>query len=51
MKLVLAIVAATIGFAAVVFGGYHDWPGLQGLGLLIVVGAVVLAVRAVRRST
>ena len=50
MKLLLAIVAAAIGVAAIVFGGYDDSPGLQGLGVLIVVAAVVLAVRALQRT-
>ena len=51
MRLLLAILAAAIGVAAVVLGGYDDSPGLQGLGVLVVLGAVVLGVRAARRST
>jgi hypothetical protein len=35
--------------AAVVAGEADDWPGLQGLGLLLAAGALVLAARAVRR--
>ena len=50
MKLLLAILAAAIGVAAIVFGGYDDSPGLQGLGVLIVVAAVVLGVRTAQRS-
>jgi hypothetical protein len=51
--LVLALgvlLAIAIGVAAVVHGEGDDSPGLQGLGALLVVGAVVLAVRSVRRS-
>ena len=48
MKLFLAILAAALGVAAVVFGGYDDSPGLQGLGVLVAVGAVVLGVTARR---
>ena len=51
MRFLLAILAAAIGVAAVVLGGYDDSPGLQGLGVLVVVGAVVLGVRTARRST
>ena len=51
MRFLLAILAAATGVAAVVLGGYDDSPGLQGLGVLVIVGAVVLGVRAVRRST
>ena len=48
MKLLYAILAAAIGVAAVVFGGYDDSPGLQGLGVLVVIGALVLGVTARR---
>jgi drug/metabolite transporter (DMT)-like permease len=39
-----------LGVAAVVAGGADDSPGLQGIGLLLVVGAIVLAVRTARRK-
>jgi hypothetical protein len=45
-----AVLAVTIGVAALVFGEADDSPGLQGLGALLVIGAVVLGVRTVRRS-
>jgi len=51
--LVLAFVitlAVTIGVAALVYGEADDSPGLQGLGALLVIGAVVLGARTVRRS-
>ena len=54
MKSVLAVVAlfvlVAVGIAGVVLGEADDSPGLQGLGVLLVVGAVVLGVRAVRRA-
>ncbi len=50
MKPLLAILAATLGVAAVVLGGADDSPGLQLLGVLFVVGAVTLGVRTVRRG-
>ena len=42
--------AVTIGVAALVYGEADDSPGLQGLGVLVVIGAVVLGARTVRRS-
>jgi hypothetical protein len=45
---VLALVA--LGVAGMVLGEADDSPGLQGLGLLLIVGAVVLGVRAARRG-
>jgi hypothetical protein len=45
-----AVLAVTIGVAALVFGEADDSPGLQGLGALLVIGAVVLGVRTVRGS-
>lgn len=50
MKLLLAVLAAAIGVAAVVLGEGDDSPGLQLLGVLFVVGAVALVVRSTRRS-
>jgi hypothetical protein len=54
MKLLLAVVAVlalvAIGVAGVVLGEADDSPGLQGLGVLLVVGAVALGVRIVRRA-
>ncbi len=53
MKPLLAVVVGTalvaVGVAAVVLGEADDSPGLQGLGGLLVVGAVALGVRTVRR--
>jgi len=51
LVLVLAVVlAVAVGAAAVVAGEADDSPGLQGLGVLLAVGAVVLGVRSVRRG-
>ena len=54
MKPFLATVAVllvlTLGVAGVVLGGADDSPGLQGLGGLLVIGAVVVGVRIVRRA-
>ena len=50
MKPLLAILLIAIGVAAVVLGGADDSPGLQLIGVLLVVGAVALSVRTARRS-
>lgn len=39
-----------VGVLGMVAGESDDSPGLQGIGGLLIVGAVVLAVRAVRRG-
>ncbi|GAB3347910.1 hypothetical protein [Modestobacter lapidis] len=46
---VLAMLA--VGTAGMVLGEADDSPGLQGLGALLVVGALALGVRAARRGT
>ena len=54
MKSFFAVVAilsvVAVGVTAVVLGEADDSPGLQGLGVLLVIGAVVLGVRTVRRA-
>jgi hypothetical protein len=54
MRSVLAVVAVlamvAVGVAGMVLGEADDSPGLQGLGLLLIGGAVALGVRAVRRG-
>jgi hypothetical protein len=46
---VLLLVA--LGIAGIVAGGADDSPGLQLLGVLVIVGAAVLGVRTARRQT
>jgi drug/metabolite transporter (DMT)-like permease len=50
MKYFVAILAIAIGVAGVVAGGADDSPGLQLLGVLLIIGAVVMCVRLVQRS-
>jgi hypothetical protein len=51
LVLVLGVaIAVVIGALAVVAGEADDSPGLQGLGVLLAGGAVVLGVRRMRRS-
>ena len=44
------VLAVALGVAAVVFGGYDDSPGLQGIGVLLVITGIALAARTVRRT-
>jgi len=47
---VIAILLVALGIAGIVAGGADDSPGLQLLGLLVVAGAVVFAIRTARRG-
>lgn len=53
MKYVLTLLAIAVGVAigviAIVLGEGDDSPGLQGLGVLIVLGMITLGVRTSRR--
>lgn len=51
MKYIVVVLAFVIGVAAILYGGADDSPGLQLLGVLLVLGAIVLAVRRARRRT
>ena len=48
MKLVIAVLVATLGAAFAVYAGYDDSPGGVALGMAVIVGAVVLGARAIR---
>ncbi|MBQ1073253.1 hypothetical protein KBX06_08755 [Micromonospora sp. C31] len=50
MRYLLALLVAALGVAGVVHGEADDSPGLQLLGVLLVVGAIAFAVRVVRRG-
>jgi hypothetical protein len=50
MKYFVAVLAIAIGVAGVVAGEADDSPGLQLLGVLIIVGAIVMGVRVVQRG-
>ena len=56
MKHFVALFAAALGLAAVgvtaaMHGEADDAPGLAGIGILLIVGALALAVKAGRYST
>ena len=49
MRYFVVILAIAIGVAGVVAGGADDSPGLHLLSVMLIIGAVVLGVRMVRR--
>jgi hypothetical protein len=46
---VIAILAIALGVAGIVAGEADDSPGLQLIGVVLIVGAVALGVRIARR--
>ena len=50
VRYLVAVLVAVLGVAAFGYGGSDDSPGLQGIGALLVLGAVVLGVRTARAS-
>ena len=47
----VAVVVLALGVTGIVAGGADDSPGLQLIGVLLVLGALVLVVRTARRRT
>jgi hypothetical protein len=45
---VLAILAIALGIAGVVYGEADDSPGLQLIGVVLIVGAIALGVKTAR---
>jgi hypothetical protein len=50
MKYFVVVLAIALGVAGVVAGGIDDSPGFQLLCILLIIGAVVVGVRMIRRS-
>lgn len=50
MRWLACLLVVALGLAAVVLGGADDSPGLQGIGVALMVSAIALRVRAVRRD-
>ena len=47
---ILAILAIALGVAGIVYGGADDSPGLQLIGVVLIVGTLALGVRIAKRS-
>ena len=50
MRILLATVGICAGAFAIVFGEFDDSPGLQGLGLLLILFIVFRLYRGVKKS-
>ena len=50
MKCLVVILAIAVGIVGVVAAGIDDSPGGQLLSVLLIIGAVVLGVRMVKRN-
>ena len=50
LEVLLALVVSGVGVVAALLGEVDDAPGLVGIGCLLVAAAVLLGVRAGRRS-
>ena len=46
----LPLIGVALGVLAIIGGGYDDAPGLQLIGALLILGAVVIAMRTARRA-
>jgi len=44
------ILAVLFGAFLIVFGGYDDSPGAQGLGLILIIATVVIAIRNKKKN-
>ncbi len=50
MKYLLVVLVVLLGAAAFGYGGADDSPGMQGIGALLVLGAVGFGIRTARRA-
>jgi hypothetical protein len=45
IKIMLSVLVILLGLFLIVFGGYDDSPGAQGLGLILIISIIIVAVR------
>ncbi len=50
MTYLIALLATALGVAGIVLGEADDSPGLQLIGVVLIVGAVALGIRTARRG-
>jgi len=50
IKIILFILAISIGVFLIIFGGYDDSPGAQGLGLILIVATIVIIIRGKKKK-
>ncbi len=45
IKIIFSILAVLFGLFLIIFGGYDDSPGAQGLGLILIIATVIIMIR------
>ena len=50
IKIILSILAILLGVFFIIFGGYDDSPGLQGIGLILIVAIIVIVIRGKKKK-
>jgi len=45
IKIIFSVLAIFLGVFLIVFGGYDDSPGAQGLGLILIIATIVIVIR------
>jgi len=50
LRLLLSLLAIAFGVFLVVYGGYDDSPGAQGLGLFVAIAGIVGAVKSRKKT-
>jgi len=45
LYLIPKVLAILLGVFFIVFGGYDDSPGLQGIGLIFIIATIVIVIR------
>lgn len=49
-RLIFSILAIPLGVFGIIFGGYDDSPGAQGLGLIVVIIGIVGIVKSKKKK-
>jgi drug/metabolite transporter (DMT)-like permease len=50
IKIILSVLAILLGVFLIIFGGYDDSPGAQGLGLILIITTIVIAIRGRKKK-
>ncbi|MFA6486054.1 MAG: GGIII-like transmembrane region-containing protein [Candidatus Magasanikbacteria bacterium] len=50
IKIILSISTILLGVFFIIFGGYDDSPGLQGIGLILIIVTVVIAIMSRKKN-
>ena len=50
IKIIFSVLSILFGLFLIVFGGYDDSPGAQGLGLILIITSIVIVVRSRKKN-